>query len=98
MILKTNIREIDLICRYGGEEFIILLPNTNTDAATVSAKRIIDKTKNIFIDTHIQTITTSIGISQLNSKDIGLESIIKRADIALYEAKNNGRNQFKINF
>ena len=99
-LLKDNTRDIDIICRYGGEEFIIMMPETEIYQAHICAQRIIDSCKrlDIKVDDNITTnITVSIGITQLTEKDDNLDDIIKRADIALYNAKEHGRDQVQIN-
>lgn len=94
--IQTAMRESDIACRYGGEEFIIILPNTHLEGAVTLADKIrkaieetelLKKSKN----KNLGKITASFGISLL--QDIDTEAtLIERADLALYEAKHNGRN------
>jgi len=97
-LLKENIREIDILCRYGGEEFIILLPQTKVDEAIISAQRIIDNCRKLRIDTKksMSKVTVSIGVTQIIDSDTNIEDIIKRTDEALYLAKQNGRDQYQV--
>lgn len=97
LVLKNNIREIDLIGRYGGEEFIIILPDTNIEQAALLAERIIEKIRNNCIETDKAVInqTISIGITQYK-KDETMDEFIERADEALYQAKGSGRNKYII--
>ncbi|OYZ31887.1 MAG: hypothetical protein B7Y30_11665 [Campylobacterales bacterium 16-40-21] len=89
-ILKSVCRSSDSIGRWGGEEFLILLPNTKLDEALHVAEKIRQS-----IDEHIFTIvghkTASLGVSQFINDD-SLCSFLKRADNALYQAKEAGRN------
>lgn len=98
-----SLREIDLIGRIGGEEFLILLPNTNLENSKAAAERI---RKYVAQQSHYPNkesqikITVSIGVACFNpneciSKDCAelLQSFIKLADQAMYQAKENGRNQ-----
>ena len=93
---KSLIRTEDTLCRIGGEEFAILLPNTKISAAVDLAERI-----RIFQEKQILTgdwqgdikITFSLGVSQLKSTDNSYEDILLRADQALYKAKDVGRNR-----
>ena len=90
-IISNNIRKNDVFARWGGEEFILMLPQTDVNDGYKLAEKI---RKAIF--THnfegINTLTCSIGLSMLNKGD-NSEIIIKRADTALYKAKNGGRNR-----
>lgn len=89
-------RENDTAGRYGGEEFIILLPGTNAECAFVSAERLrkIVKQENFCApDGKPFRITISIGISEYYADDEKTEDILERADMALYHAKSSGRDQ-----
>lgn len=92
-------RENDIAGRYGGEEFIILLPGTNAECAFISAERLrkVLKQEN-FLATGGKTfrITVSIGISEFYYEDEKTEDILERADMALYHAKASGRDQTVI--
>lgn len=96
-ILLNQSRKSDIICRFGGEEFIILLPQTNIEGANFLAKKIrthIEKFS-IQLDTSNQLkFTVSLGVSIVNILiDKNIEDCIKRSDDALYEAKNSGKNK-----
>ena len=96
-ILNETVRESDIVIRYGGEEFVILLVNVKTeeDAFNVAEKiriRVQDNEIDIYAGTKLRK-TVSIGLSMYPEDSSTFESVIKNADIALYEAKNQGRNQ-----
>ncbi len=90
-IFKKNSRTEDIICRFGGEEFIILLPNTNISSAMSFAERLRSKFEKTKIRGIPVDITASFGLSELTILD-NEESFIKRAEDALYEAKKTGKN------
>jgi len=90
-IVKKTIRENDIIIRYGGDEFVILLPNTNFSDTKIVAKKIIDELK-VFNQKESLYFTTSMGISEIEEDDTTIDSLIKRADEALYTAKKLGKN------
>jgi diguanylate cyclase (GGDEF)-like protein len=96
-ILLGMTRKSDLACRFGGEEFILLLPETSLDGAMVIAEKIRKKVEQFSLhlsDNRKLNVTVSLGVSQIDTKnDPSIESAIKRADIALYKAKENGRNK-----
>ena len=94
-ILTENSRASDSVARTGGEEFIILLPNTHLDDAMLLAEkfRLAASQSAINHNNNTITFTTSCGVSQLKETDTEIESLINRADNALYKAKRNGRNQ-----
>ncbi len=97
-ILKSATREIDVSCRFGGEEFAVLLPETDTDAALIIAERLRRNIADRIISYKGKSlsITVSIGVSGLIKED-NLEQLLKRADQSLYEAKSNGRNRSVLN-
>ena len=93
-VVKNNIRQNDMCFRWGGEEFVILLPNAKLDIAQKVAERIReDFTKSVFIENSRQS--ASFGVTEFQFKDTK-ESIFKRVDQALYRAKRNGRDQVQI--
>jgi len=96
-LLKKQVREADTVSRFGGDEFVILLPNIkNIQGAILIAKKIQDELqKKHVINSHELKITTSMGISIYPNHSIDAEDLIKYADIAMYEAKRDGRNNFK---
>lgn len=92
-ILNTHTRESDILARTGGEEFSIVLNNTNIDGALKFAEKIRDaiaNTKIIYEDVIIK-VTVSAGVSCIKNDDT-FQTILNRADSALYLAKENGRN------
>ena len=93
--MNKYIRKSDIIARIGGEEFSILLNNTNEENAYNLAEKIRSHIESLtYKNDKIEIKTTiSLGISQLKKEDNDLDSIIIRADKALYEAKNTGRNK-----
>ncbi len=89
-VAKGSLRPTDILGRYGGDEFVALLPNTNLDAAGQIAERILASVNEIKVgDKYIQS---SFGLAELH-QDEKFESLFKRADDALYQAKNLGKNQ-----
>jgi diguanylate cyclase (GGDEF)-like protein len=94
-LLLKSIREIDTASRYGGEEFVLILPNTKKQDAINLAERIRNTIeKNSFSSIKNCVITASIGISGVPDADIDTEDkLIRCADFALYRAKRNGRNR-----
>ncbi|MDI6816015.1 MAG: PAS domain S-box protein [Actinomycetota bacterium] len=96
--LKGCLREGDTIARLGGDEFTLLLPQIVTvDDATSVAQKIIDVLKPPFgFDGRELHITTSIGIALYPSDGKDVQSLLKNADIALYRAKEQGRNNYQL--
>ena len=94
-IARESLRKTDLVGRLGGEEFGILLTETDIDGAMIFAERLRYKIANNIVYTDVAniTFTVSIGISEYSLSDEEVEGIIARADEALYEAKNTGRNK-----
>ena len=95
--LRNLLRKYDFIARWGGEEFLTMLPETGLDGATVVAERMrkaVESLKIIYGDTLIP-VTITIGISLFDAR-LGVDRSIQLADQALYKGKNNGRNQVII--
>ena len=91
-ILSKNTRTSDLVSRYGGEEFLIMLSNTNSKKAYILAERIRNDISNLKIKNTDLKITISIGCTEYK-RDEKLDSFINRVDLLLYKAKDQGRNQ-----
>ncbi len=93
-LLEENLRNIDILGRLGGEEFGILLPNTEPDQAMILAQRLrqIIEENSLTVKEQLIPLTVSIGLSSFTPDIINLDDLLKRADIALYQAKENGRN------
>ncbi|MGO4450183.1 PleD family two-component system response regulator [Phyllobacterium sp. TAF24] len=95
--LRRNVRGSDLASRYGGEEFFIVMPDTDLTMAAIVAERIRREVAStpFFVDDGITSVpvTISIGIASVQSKDDTVQNMLKRADEALYGAKASGRNK-----
>ena len=95
--IKRSIRGIDLACRYGGEEFVLVMPETDMAVAAMVAerlrRRIAAEPFAIQQGARSVPVTISIGIAVLRDRDDTAASILKRADQALYRAKRDGRNR-----
>jgi diguanylate cyclase (GGDEF)-like protein len=89
-VMKSSVREIDTIGRYGGEEFTVILPRTSADDATQIAEKIRQGVESIQAK---RKVTISIGIANCLDPGVEKNEIIKVADDALYEAKRTGRNK-----
>jgi diguanylate cyclase (GGDEF)-like protein/PAS domain S-box-containing protein len=96
----AQVRASDVVARYGGDEFIVLLPNSNAQQAFPIAERIRTGVAAIGLETSnaAPVITLSIGISEIRHKpaDENVDRVIQRADEALYQAKQDGRNRIVI--
>lgn len=98
VILQTKSREINIVGRYGGEEFIIIGPISEYKSSLFFAERLRSAIEDTVFnwDSHDFHITISAGICVLNSAIKDAKTMVKLADEALYDAKNNGRNQVKM--
>ncbi len=93
-LISNAIRKSDVFARWGGEEFVLLLPKTQLEEAMQIASKLRLITEATMIP-NVGRITTSFGVSEYQSGDNG-EALIKRADMALYKAKENGRNRVEV--
>ncbi len=100
--LKRHVRRLDIVCRIGGEEFVVLLPGTPMDVAVKIAERIRHAVAERAFDVGTPdaplqlNVTTSIGVAGFEREDDTLDTILKRADEALYAAKDAGRNTVRL--
>ena len=97
-VIKEHLRESDIPSRYGGEEFAVLLPYTHIDEAQIVGERLrkaVESTP-VPIDKKNINVTISMGLAEFNPEETG-EELFERADKALYEAKESGRNRVCIN-
>jgi diguanylate cyclase (GGDEF)-like protein/PAS domain S-box-containing protein len=93
--LKSNLRQSDIAGRIGGEEFAMILPDTDMPSAMVLANRIREEVSNLRLAYGKKSVsfTVSVGVTILSERDIGFNTAFSRADSALYLAKENGRNR-----
>jgi diguanylate cyclase (GGDEF)-like protein len=93
-VLSEAVRGSDVVCRYGGEEFLILAPETNLEGVTALAEKIrVAVSSRVFGDgERVFKLTLSVGAAELRSDESG-NDMIARADEALYQAKQSGRNR-----
>ncbi len=97
-IFKNSVRNIDVVGRYGGEEFIIILVDTDKDKSQIITQRIVDNIANypIFKDGQKVKISISAGIAEFPSDSEKVKSILEKADKAMYSAKRAGGNMVRI--
>lgn len=94
-IFQKEIRNIDILCRWGGEEFMILLPETDLKNASLVANKIRKSIENFGLKCGQHNITVSIGVTTIFKTDT-IDNILTRVDELLYKAKENGRNRVEI--
>ena len=99
VVLRTAVREIDVVCRYGGEEFSVILPETDAEGAFVLAEKIREAWgSHRFADADGNRgveLTVSIGLATYPSTATDQEDLLRQADDALYAAKNTGRDRVR---
>ena len=93
-LAQKAVRSVDYLARWGGEEFMIILPEAELEKAETLAERIKDKIENHDFG-EIGKVTVSFGVAQFRASDTE-ETLIKRTDDALYRAKSNGRNRVEV--
>lgn len=96
--MQAQIRQMDVLGRYGGEEFVIALPTANPEEALQIGQRIVTAVQELRMnhEDHVFGITISCGIASYNYENENLENILVRADKALYAAKESGRNRVVV--
>ena len=92
-VIQSTLRSVDLGVRWGGEEFVVLVPNTHLDQAVILANKLRNALKAQSLD-KMGVITASFGVTEYHPGDTE-EAMMKRADKALYNAKESGRDQVK---
>lgn len=93
--IRANVRGMDLVCRFGGEEFVVIMPDTEPHIAERVAERVrqdIEKQPFPLSGTSV-AVTVSIGVASVNYGADSVSELMRRADSALYRAKNSGRNR-----
>ena len=98
-LLRGTVRDLDVVCRYGGEELAIILPHTSAESTLVLAERLRKKIENTVIltedaspDNQSIQVTASLGVSELMAQMETVDMLVSQADKALYSAKMKGRN------
>ncbi|HAT8127588.1 TPA: GGDEF domain-containing protein, partial [Legionella pneumophila] len=91
-ICLSNIRQTDYLCRFGGDEFIVLVHGVDSDALKIKADSIITAISN---NQDIKT-SVSIGATLVDKKDTNIDDLIARADLALYQAKKKGKGNVSV--
>jgi len=96
-IIKQSVRQIDIAARYGGDEFSVILPNTQLDDAVVVAERMVEAVSRTSVnwDQHEIDLSISVGLGQYDANS-SPEDITSHSDEALYSAKQAGKNTFKV--
>jgi len=99
-VLQSQTRSMDIVGRYGGEEFAVIMPETNINEAIITAEKIRRAIEeHVFSRSgHKKMVTASIGVAEHSSQEIGILAMFSRADSALYTSKENGRNRVSAKY
>ncbi len=97
-LIRNSVREIDVVCRYGGNEFAVLMPETTLEEARAVAERLRLDTERMQVATEVAEIavTISLGVATTLGQVIELDTLIMGVDNALYAAKDAGRNYVRL--
>jgi diguanylate cyclase (GGDEF)-like protein len=90
-LLHRQTRSTDIVTRFGGEEFVVLMPNTNLEQALATGERIRKAFAAFLVEPLLEPVTVSAGVAELAAGEQG-DALIRRVDEALFEAKRSGRN------
>ena len=93
--LSQAVRTVDSVGRYGGEEFVVILPETRLEGALVAAQKILQTVREADLQAEGKkvTLTVSIGVATVGADDKALDAVLHRSDMALYAAKRQGKNR-----
>jgi diguanylate cyclase (GGDEF)-like protein len=97
--LENLFRNEDIPCRFGGEEFVVILPGADADAALRRAEQLRSKVEDIvvrYLEKNLPRITVSIGVAVFPAAGDNPQAVLKAADEALYRAKEKGRNRVEL--
>ncbi|MGV6806847.1 MAG: GGDEF domain-containing protein [bacterium] len=96
-VCSNVVRDSDVLCRYGGEEFAVVCPNTDVNGALVLAERIRAHVANqdFVVSGETHRVTLSIGVGTLSAKCATKEALLKEADDCMYRAKKEGKNRVR---
>src|SRR3954451_2610536 len=95
-VVKSNVRESDFLGRYGGEEFVVLLPSTGSDGGALLAEKLRRSIEDIDVPDLDRRLSASFGVAVLPNDAVNGEQLLRAADRALYAAKNAGRNRVEV--
>jgi diguanylate cyclase (GGDEF)-like protein len=96
-VIQDNIRNPDTAGRYGGEEFLVVLPNTSLKEAVEQADRLCKRIRETDINIgKMIRMTVSVGVAEYKHGEENWQKFLRRADLALYEAKNGGRDRWSV--
>jgi len=94
--LQKSVRDYDVACRYGGEEFVLILPEISEENALKRARQLLEEISHLTVsyqDKTLEAVTSSIGVALFPQHGSNWESVLRAADAALYQAKTQGRNR-----
>jgi diguanylate cyclase (GGDEF)-like protein len=89
--MRTSVRTADVVGRLGGDEFGVLMPETDAQLADAAAKRLVASLRNVFKGT--PSVTASIGVVSCTATDASTDDLLRRADQAMYDAKKAGKDR-----
>lgn len=95
-VVKQSVRSTDIVARWGGEEFMVLLPETTIEEAKTIAEHVRKNVAEVSFEEFQSNVTISLGISEYIVKKDTKESMLKNVDLALYEAKKTGKNKVVV--
>jgi diguanylate cyclase (GGDEF)-like protein len=96
MVLRSSVRESDFVGRHGGEEFLLLLPDTGRDQAAIVAEKVRAAVAGLGLSEINQPVTASLGVAAVPDDAADADTLVRAADRALYAAKGNGRNRVEL--